>query len=330
MAGHGTVALFIPHMGCPHACSFCDQKSISGEGNPVTPETVREQLKAAFAQAAPGKVEIAFFGGSFTCLPAEQMTAFLAEAKPYLDSGQAAALRCSTRPDGITPEVLDLLSDYGMKTVELGAQSLDNAVLARNRRGHTAEDVFTAVSLLKERGFQVGLQIMTGLPGDSPESLKKTVDTVVSLCPDMLRVYPTVVLRGTELARWMEEGRFTPMGVEEAVQVCAPILRRMKREGIPVIRMGLHAERSLETEMIGGAYHPAFRELCESRLLREDVTPQLTHRAPGKVTLLVPPRDISRAVGQKRANIAYWAGLGYTVTVRGEKSLQSGFTFGNL
>ena len=325
MAKRGTIALFIPHMGCPHACSFCDQKSISGEGNPVTPETIRKELAQAFSHSQPAQVEIAFFGGSFTCLPKEEMTAFLQEAKPYLDSGQAASLRCSTRPDGITPEILDILSAYGMETVELGAQSLDDNVLRINGRGHTAKDVIRAVSLLKAHGFQVGLQIMTGLPGDSPESLSKTVDTVVSLRPDMLRIYPTVVVRKTALARWMEEGRFTPMGVEEAVKTCAPILRRMEQENIPVIRMGLHAEKSLEKEMLGGAYHPAFRELCESRLLREDVTPVLLRHAPGPVTLLVPPQHISRAVGQKRANIAYWKERGYTVTVRGDETLTGGF-----
>lgn len=326
MAGHSTIALFIPHMGCPHACSFCDQRRISGEGNPVTPETVRKELVSAFSRPQPENVEIAFFGGSFTCLPVSLMTAFLQEAKPYLDSGKADALRCSTRPDGITPEILDILSAYGMKTVELGAQSLDNKVLERNGRGHTAEDVYRAVSLLKEYGFQVGLQIMTGLPEDNAESLQKTVDAVISLHPDMLRIYPAVVLKGTAMARWMEEGTFTPMGVEEAVGICAPILRRMEKEGIPVIRMGLHAEKSMEADILGGAYHPAFRELCESRLLREDITPLLLQRMPGTVTLAVPPRDISRAVGQKRANIAYWAGLGYKVVVRGDENLKSGFS----
>lgn len=325
MANRGTIALFIPHMGCPHACSFCDQKSISGEKEPVTPETVRKELAQAFSHSQPEHVEIAFFGGSFTCLPEKLMTAFLEEAKPYLMSGQAASLRCSTRPDGITPEILDILSAYGMETVELGAQSLDDNVLRINGRGHTAQDVYKAVSLLRERGFKMGLQIMTGLPGDSPESLAKTVDAVVSLRPDMLRIYPTVVVRGTALARWMEEGRFTPMGVEEAVETCAPILRRMNKENIPVIRMGLHAEQSLEREMLGGAYHPAFRELCESRLLREDVTPVLFRHAPGPVTLLVPPQNISRAVGQKRANIAYWQERGYTVTVCGDETLKNGF-----
>lgn len=325
MVGHHTIALFIPHMGCPHACSFCNQRSISGEKDAVTAETVRAELTRAFSQPQPENVEIAFFGGSFTCLPVSRMTAFLQEAKPYFDSGQAAGLRCSTRPDGITPEILDILSEFRMKTVELGAQSLDDAVLQKNGRGHTAEDVYNAVSLLKARGFQVGLQIMTGLPGDSPETLKRTLDAVVSLRPDMLRVYPAVVLKGTVMARWMEDGAFTPMGVEEAVETCAPILRRMEREHIPVIRMGLHAEKSMEADILGGAYHPAFRELCQSRLLREDVTPVLLQRPPGKAALLVPPRDVSCAVGQKRANIAYWAELGYTVTVRADKSLSSGF-----
>jgi histone acetyltransferase (RNA polymerase elongator complex component) len=319
----GSIALFIPHMGCPHSCSFCDQRSISGQKDPVTPETVRTELQRAFARPQPENVEIAFFGGSFTCLARERMIAFLEEARPYLESGQAASLRCSTRPDGITPEILDILERYRMRTVELGAQSLDDGVLRRNGRGHTAADVERAVSLLKSRGFRVGLQIMTGLPGDTEETLQQTVDRVAALRPDMLRVYPTVVVDGTPLARWMREGQFTPVDVEGSIRLCTPILRRMRQEQIPIIRMGLHAEKELEPLILGGGYHPAFRELCESRLLREDWTPELQKLPKGKVTLTVPPRMISRAVGQKRSNLRYWAELGYQVTVRGDETVRS-------
>ena len=311
------VPLFIPHMGCPHHCSFCDQKSISGQQQLVTPETVANELRQAFSYQQPAGTEIAFFGGSFTCLPQKLMVAFLEEAQPYLQSGQAAALRCSTRPDGITDEILALLRRYGVTTVELGAQSLDDTVLLRNRRGHTAQDVFSAVKLLRQNGFRVGLQIMTGLPGDTPETLEKTVRGVLELHPDMLRIYPTVVLRGTVLEKWMLDGSFVPMGLDEAVVVCTGILAQMDLAGIPVIRLGLHASRTLEQQMVGGAYHPAFRELCESRLFRDRVDRELCRFAAGsRVLLRVSSKDVSRAVGQKRENICHWRQMGFQVTVR--------------
>lgn len=313
----GIVPLFIPHMGCPHHCSFCDQRSISGQQQRVTPQTVAKELREAFSyQQSPG-TEIAFFGGSFTCLPEELMCAFLEQAAPFLQSGQAAGLRCSTRPDGINPHTLELLRKYGMKTVELGAQSLDEEVLLRNQRGHTSQDVFSAVQLLRENGFRVGLQIMTGLPGDTPETLEKTVRGVLKIHPDMLRIYPTVVLRGTLLENWMRDGSFQPMGLDEAVKVCAGILARMEQAGIPVIRLGLHASDTLEQEMVGGAYHPAFRELCESRLIREKVDRELGSFAAGsRILLRVSSKDVSRTVGQKRANLQHWRQMGYQVTVR--------------
>lgn len=311
------VPLFIPHMGCPHHCTFCDQKSISGQQQQVTPETVAQELRMAFAHEQPPGTEIAFFGGSFTCLPEDLMCAFLEQAAPYLRNGQAAALRCSTRPDGITPRILQLLKKYGMKTVELGAQSLDETVLLRNRRGHTPQDVFSAVKLLRENGFRVGLQIMTGLPGDTSETLEKTVRGVLEIHPDMLRIYPTVVLRETMLERWMLDGCFQPMGLDEAVEVCADILERMEQAGIPVIRLGLHALETLESQMVGGAYHPAFRELCESRLICRKVDRQLMAFSAGSSLLLkVSPGDVSRAVGQKRSNIIHWQQMGYQVKVR--------------
>jgi len=324
----GTVALFIPHMGCSHACSFCDQRLISGKRVPVTPETVREELRRAFSYPHKMPPEIAFFGGSFTCIDQQLMTAFLDEAKPYLQSGAASSLRCSTRPDGITKEILAILKMYGMETVELGAQSLDDGVLARNLRGHTAADVEQAVQLLKADGFKVGLQIMTGLPGDTKETLSETVEKIVRLRPDCLRVYPTVVIRGTLLHQWMEAGSFTPMETEEAVLVCADILRRMERESIPVIRMGLHAEETLSAEWVGGAYHPAFRELCAGRIYYEDVLAAMD--APGSYLLLVPKKDISKAVGHRRQNIEKWKQAGFLVAVCGDEQLTGGFRLSRI
>ena len=243
--GRRIVPLFIPHEGCPHACSFCDQRAISGEER-MTPEKAAEELQKAFSIPQPDGAEIAFFGGSFTCLPPERMKAYLDTALPYLESGQAESLRCSTRPDGISPEILPVLQAYRMRTVELGAQSFSDKVLSLNGRGHTAAQIESAFTLLRENGFTAGLQIMTGLPGETEEDLALTVESVCRLHPDLLRIYPTAVIRGTPMARWMAEGKFTPKGTEESVALCAPILARMEREGIPVIRVGLHPSKELE------------------------------------------------------------------------------------
>ncbi len=320
--------LFIPHMGCPHRCSFCDQKSISGETDAVTPETICGELQDAFSKEnffGTGKMEIAFYGGSFTALPRSLMEAFLQEAQPYLESGQASSIRCSTRPDCITPEILETLKRYGVRTVELGAQSLNDAVLRKNMRGHTAQDVRNSFSHLRKEGFLTGLQIMTGLPGDTPETLSETIEEVVRLHPDMLRVYPTVVLQGTLLDCWRKEGTFQPMGLPEAVRVCAGILDRMERENIPVIRMGLHASASVEQEMTGGAYHPAFREMCQSELVYNRVCEKLSAFLPGSTLLLfVSPREISRTVGQRKINIRRWEESGYHILVHGDETLPVG------
>ena len=323
------VPLFIPHEGCPHACSFCDQRAISGEDK-MTPEKAAAELQKAFSIPQPDGAEIAFFGGSFTCLPLERMKAYLDAAWPYLESGRAESLRCSTRPDGISAEILPVLRDYRMRTVELGAQSFSDKVLALNGRGHTAAQIEAAFALLRENGFTVGLQIMTGLPGETEADLALSVESVCRLHPDLLRIYPTAVIRDTPMARWMAEGKFIPKGVEESAAICAPILARMEREGIPVIRVGLHPSKELESQVVGGCYHPAFRELCLARIWRDKVEAALQPFPAGTGAVLhVPAPQLSQAVGQRRANLAYWAEIGYPVQVVSDAGTEAFLTIGD-
>ena len=324
---HGNIAVFIPHLGCPYACSFCDQRSISGVERPVTPEEVSALLREAFARKPdPACTEIAFFGGSFTCIPRKEMEGFLQAAEPYVKAKACTGIRVSTRPDGISREVLELLARYGVSAVELGAQSLSDAVLARNRRGHTAEDVRQAVSAIRDfGGFSLGLQVMAGLPGDSREIWNATMEEVLRLAPDTLRIYPTVVLQGTELERLTREGLYTPLSVEEAVEWTAPWLPRLEQARIRVIRVGLHASRSLEERLVGGAYHPAFRELCDGFLYREKLGEALRQHPPGTpLTAFVAPRELSKALGQKRSNLLWAAERGYPLTIRPEKGTPPG------
>lgn len=319
MGRHGNVAFFIPHLGCPHRCAFCDQQTVSGRPEPATPEEVKAGLAEAFSRELPSaETEIAFFGGSFTCLPKEEMSAFLETAYPYVQAGRCAGIRVSTRPDGINGEILAILARYGVTAVELGAQSMDDRVLALNRRGHTAGDVRKSAALLRGypgQPFSVGLQIMTGLYGETKESRELTVKAVLGLKPDTLRIYPTVVLKGTELARLAEEGLYQPPTVEETLPWAADMLDRFGGAGIRVIRVGLHASPLLEGRIAGGAYHPALRELCEGELFRRQMAAQLEGRLPGPAKLRVHPRSISKAVGQGKRNLLWAAEQGFPLAV---------------
>ncbi|MGI5894775.1 MAG: elongator complex protein 3 [Candidatus Merdivicinus sp.] len=316
MPSHANIAFFIPHLGCPHCCSFCSQRTISGESSPISPDEVKNQLEEAFGRALnPETTEIAFFGGSFTCIPREQMIAYLEAAAPYIRNGQCRGIRLSTRPDGISREILDQLIQYGVSAIELGAQSMDDRVLALNQRGHTAEDVRKAVRLIREYPISLGLQIMTGLFGEDAESRARTEAAVLEMHPDTLRIYPTVVLDGTLLAEKFKAGEYRPPNLAETVQFAAPMLRRMEEAGIAVIRMGLHASPGIEQEMLGGAYHPAMRELCEAELFRQEMEKQLRDLPKGNYIMRVNPRAVSKAAGQKKRNLFRAQELGYSIRI---------------
>lgn len=315
---HINVALFAPHAGCPHQCSFCDQRAISGQTAPLTPADVHAAANTALAAlpketAAAG--ELAFFGGSFTLLPEPEQTALLEAAQTYLRDGRFRGIRLSTRPDGIDPAVCERLRRYGVTAVELGAQSMDDRVLALNRRGHTAAQTVQAHTILRAYGFETGLQMMTGLFGSTDADSLATAQAICALQPDTARIYPTVVLAGTPLAALMNTGQFQPQPLEGAVALCAQLLPLFADAGIRVIRVGLHASRDVEAKMCGGAYHPALRELAESRILRNRTDALLAGRPQGSYTLTVAPASQSKMIGQRRCNLTHFADAGYPCRV---------------
>lgn len=314
------LSIFIPHIGCPHRCSFCDQKSISGEAKAPRGEEVEALLneQAESLSARGMKAEIAFFGGSFTAVPREYMLELLEAAKSAMARFPEAycGVRCSTRPDCISEEILGVLKSYGVTAIELGAQSMSDEVLSANDRGHTAEDVRKASRLIKQSGISLGLQMMTGLYLDSEEAVIRTAREFIALNPDTVRIYPTVILKGTRLGELFDSGEYRSFGFEQTVDLCAKLHRMFTESGVKIIRMGLHASQDVEREMLGGVYHPAFRELVESRLFLEDMTELLSRREKGAYTLYTDPRNISRAVGHKRRNIEQLARQGYIVTVK--------------
>ncbi len=301
------VPVFVPHGGCPHACVFCDQRRITGERETATARTVEHAMQQAAALPSGAKRQLAFYGGSFTAIPAAQQEELLGAAQPYLKSGVLDSIRLSTRPDAIDCEVLARLRHYGVETIELGAQSMDERVLAHSGRGHSAADVERAARLIREAGFALILQMMTGLPGSTDESDVETARRLIALRPDGVRIYPTVIVEGTELCERWRSGAYREHTVEDAVRVCARILPLFEKAGIPVIRLGLNPTEELSGgAAVAGAYHPALGELVRGRILRDRAEALLTGTEPGsRVILEVNPRELSQMIGQHRMNLTW-------------------------
>ena len=306
-ARESIIPVFVPHWGCPNDCVFCNQRRITGQREPATAQTVTDAMKQAAALPSGAKRQLAFYGGSFTAIPEEQQEALLAAAKTYLDAGELTSIRLSTRPDAIDAVVLRRLKVYGVQTVELGAQSMDDRVLALAGRGHTAADVEKASRAIKAAGFQLILQMMTGLPGDSDEGAVETAKKLIALRPDGVRIYPTVIVKDTALCDLWRTGLYREHSVEDAVRVCAKILPLFEAAGIPVIRLGLNPTEELSGgDAVGGAYHPALGELVKSRLYRNKAETLLADSEPEmRVTLGVNSRELSQMIGQHKENLRW-------------------------
>ncbi len=304
---HINIPVFIPHMGCPNDCVFCNQRKISGVEK-FDIHSVPELLKEAFStvDSEHDEVEIAFFGGSFTGIDREDMLYLLTLAREYIDRGMTRSIRLSTRPDYIDGEILDILAEYGVTDIELGLQSMSDKVLSASKRGHTAEDGERACKLIKERGFNLVGQMMIGLPESTAELEVMTAEKLVSLGCGGARIYPTVVFCDTELSEMMAHGKYTPLELEDGIARSCDALEVFVNGGVPVIRLGLCASDNLFTEgtMVGGSYHSAMGELVYSELYRRRIAALLSDKVRGKdITVYVPKGETSKAVGQKKRNI---------------------------
>ena len=300
------IPVFVPHLGCEQRCVFCDQRRISGSEDAATAETVRQAIKTAAALPRNGaKRQLAFYGGSFTAIPAERQEELLSAAAEAIGRGEIDAIRLSTRPDAIDGETLARLRRFGVETVELGAQSMDDGVLSASRRGHTASDVERAAAAVRAAGFRLILQMMTGLPGSDEEKDLETARRLIALRPDGVRIYPTVIVRGTPLWELWRRGEYREHTVEDAVRVCARILPLFEAAGIPVIRLGLNPTEELSSAAAaGGAYHPALGELVKSRVMLERARDMLERVPPGsRVTLGTAGRSLSQLIGQRKENL---------------------------
>ena len=317
MIKHGNISVFVPHIGCPHRCSFCDQNAITGSVAVPTAEDVKSAVYEALGKECynPKVTELAFFGGSFTAIKNEYMLELLGAGYEFVKNGDISGIRVSTRPDAITEEILNTLKEYGVTAIELGCQSLDDNVLRLNHRGHTAKDVEIASKLIKEKGFSLGLQMMTGLYGDTDETALATAKKIISYKADTVRIYPTIVLSGTYLHRLVNEGEYFPQSVEQAVELVAKLLEVFENSKTKVIRVGLH---SVETDrFVAGPWHSAFGELCKSRVLLNKVLKMLKDQSvkKGDLVIEVPKHMVSIMIGQKKANIEFLEKLGYNCKI---------------
>lgn len=318
---HANIALFVPHQGCPHRCIFCDQCAISGETARVTARDIDEAV--CVAERTLGEdiknAQIAFFGGSFTAIDRKYMTELLSAAYKYVESGTVSGIRCSTRPDAIDDEILEIYKTHGGKAIELGCQSMDNEVLSKNRRGHTAEDTVKAAELIRAHSLELGVQMMTGMYGDTCEGTIETAKKLIELKPSTVRIYPTVVMKNTGLAQLYESGEYKAQPLGEAVSLCSELLSMFFKENIEVIKLGLHSSQSVEEAYIAGPYHPAFKELCESRIYLKKVKDTLK---TGSYIIEVPKGETSKMTGQKKSNILALSEMGINIKVRENAELK--------
>lgn len=304
----GNISIFVPHVGCPCQCSFCDQKAITGSIHQPTPNDVYDAVKLALKKGS-FSYEIAFFGGSFTAIERNYMVSLLEAAYKYVENGQVDGIRISTRPDMINEDVLKLLLKYGVTTIELGAQSMDDDVLNKNRRGHTAADVKKAAEQIHSMGFSLGLQMMTGLYGDNDEKAIHTAEKLIALKPDCVRIYPTVVLKNTYLAELFNSGDYKAQTLDEAVMLCAKLVPMFETAGIKVIRLGLHSEENVKKNMIDGAFHDSFGELVYSKIMLE----KMLNKKPGKYTVYINSKTLSKFYGNKKQNLLQLCDAGYEI-----------------
>lgn len=300
MQKSANIPIFVSHRGCPNDCVFCSQKKITGCGDNVTAKDVKKIVTDALSWCDEKNTEIAFFGGSFTGIPVCQQEELLGAAFEFVKNGQVRGIRLSTRPDYIDEEILSRLKAYGVTTIELGAQSMDDEVLRLSKRGHKAADVEAASKLIKEFGFCLGLQMMTGLPGADEKSDKKTARRIIALKPDVVRIYPTLVIENTALATMYESGKYTPQTLDEAVILSAHLVSEFKNAGIEVIRTGLQQSESLQASVIAGPFHPAFGELTQSRMIFDRIARYIREALPKTLTIKTSPRFYSKVVGQKK------------------------------
>ncbi len=302
---HFNIPIFIPNAACPFNCIFCNQKNISGFKEPPGEQDIINIIESHLSTIPPKcHVEIAFFGGNFTGIPIDDQERYLSVVFPYLDKGKVHGIRLSTRPDYINEEGLSLLKRFNVKTIELGVQSMDDEVLISSGRGHTAKEVASSSAMIKESGFNLGLQMMIGLPGDTLEKSINTANDIIKLGAKITRIYPTLVIKDTELEEMYITGKYDPLSLQEAVKWSAILLQQFENSGVNVIRIGLHPGKELISgeSLIAGPFHVSFRELVLTKIWRNILELQIQPGSYKKIDIYISPDEINYAIGHKGGN----------------------------
>lgn len=308
------IPIFVPHKGCRNDCAFCNQRTISGNENAPTIKEARNIIETYLKTTSDSNIQIAFFGGSFTGIDVAEQNEYLSLANEYIERGMVNSIRLSTRPDYIDDSTVKRLIGYGVKNIELGAQSMNEEVLYASNRGHSTEAVVRASEIIINNNVTLGLQMMTGLPMDSPEKDMCTAEEFIRLGAKETRIYPTIVLKGTKLEKMYYEKEYKPQTLEEAVETASNVKKLFDKNNVKVLRIGLPESISLKDNHIAGPYHSAFGELVASRIIRKEIEKDLSDNFTF-IEIKANPVLVSKVVGNKRCNIDYFRKKGITMKV---------------
>lgn len=320
------IPIFVPHKGCPHDCVFCNQRKITGRQREMTPKEAENTIKSYLETIEKHNVngtyyaEIAFFGGSFTAIETEKQTELLKMAQSYVNSGRVHGIRCSTRPDSINDDILSNCKKYGVTAIELGVQSADDMVLKLSERGHTFDDVKRASKLIKEYGIELGLQMMTGLPGDTFEKSIETAKKIASLSPQNVRIYPTLVMEGTRLMEMYEKGEYVPQSLSYAVSLAAEVAEVFISKNIEILRISLQTTDGVNAKTVIGPYHEAFAELVYSEIEKRKLEAHIKDNNMSDCILEVKTDKPSQVIGHNKSNKIYFKKK-YNIDIKVAKNL---------
>ncbi len=307
------IPIFVPNLGCPNDCTFCNQRKISGQTTNVTAQDVRDTIEYYLKNFKDDNkyVEVAFFGGSFTGIDRNVQIELLEAANEYIKTKQVNSIRISTRPDYISKDILKMLKKYHVKTIELGVQSSNDYILAKSKRNHTFADVKKASKLIRWHGFTLGHQMMVGMAESNEHDEINTAKDLIKLKPKIVRIYPVLVIKGTELARQYAAGEYMPLTVEQAVERCKQVAYLFNKHNITVIRIGLQNTNEISdpsqngSDVLAGPFHPAFRQLVEGSMWYDSIAEKIKNinTKVKKVELVVNPDDSNNVIGHKKANV---------------------------
>ncbi len=276
--------VFIPHLGCPYQCIYCNQHSITRSKLPDI-EKLESEIAAFCRKNISEEKEIAFFGGTFTSITKPSQQKYLDITNKF--SKQISGIRISTRPDSINPKVLAFCKENNVRTIELGIQSFDDEVLKKTFRDYNSETAINACKLIKAHKFQLGIQLMPGLPGFCKRSLENSIQVTQKISPHFVRIYPTIVIKDTKLENWFLKGKYIPFKLNEAVEIVSGMVRKFEKKGILVIKIGLHSDIK-EEDIVAGPYHRSFGELVRAEILKKNILENYKTR-----TLIISSSDIS-------------------------------------